>query len=224
MMKLTRALGIILLFLGCSALPAAAENTVILPSIDVTTENIGKGQIIALHIVDQRADKTLGFDIKDDEKVPIPSTQDITQIIYYQMIEALKAKGFVVDNGAGPQVPSLTIQIKALNYTLRKNFFTKVLNITTDLRAVVARDGGTLSKGYQLEKKMQDFILSGSNQEQKRMTKTISVALTDMANDHMVLNALATKMTPAAPGTETPETPQVPAGNGPIEQQALPPN
>jgi uncharacterized lipoprotein YajG len=224
MIKMTRVIAALCLFLGSAILPAAAENTVLLPSIDITKEDIGKGQVIALHIEDLRADKTLGYTLKDDEREAIPSTQDITEIIYYQMIEALKAKGFVVDNGAGAGVPVLTLKINTLNYTLQKFFFTKELIIKTDLTAVVANGGGTLSKGYQLEKKMKDFVISGSNQEQKRMTQTISVALTELANDHLILNALAGKgsapATPAAP----PSPQRAPSTGGPVESRPLGPN
>jgi uncharacterized lipoprotein YajG len=223
MMNLMRALGVFLLLAANTAYADDNGNTVLLPSIDVKHENIGQGQTITLHVDDQRANKTLGFVLKDDGEEAIPSTQDITEIIYYQMIEALKAKGFAIDNGAGPNVPSLTIRINALKYTVKTNFLTKDLKITTNLKAIVANGGGTLSKGYELDKTRKDFVIGGKDREKKRMTETISVALSDLANDTQVLKALVSHG-PAAPSNSPGAPYSRPSASGKIEAQPLGPN
>lgn len=233
MTYLIRAFSIIFLLAGSSAwAEEGGTKTLVIPTIDVVKENIGSGQRITLTIKDLRAEKTVGFKRKNDKLEPIPSAQDISDIIYYQLIEALKAKGFVVDNGAGPNAPLLTLQINTLKYVVQTNFLTKDLEINTNLKAIASYEGHVLSKGYQLEKTAKDFSLGGKDRELKRMTQTVSAALTELVNDRQVLNALkgdysgAPANDPAAPsnapsnmGSDRP-----PAVSNAIESQPLGPN
>lgn len=195
---------------GFSGAGQAADNKrVLLPTIEVTKENIGNGAQIRLDLNDLRTEQALGFREDDGEMVPIPSDQDITEIIYYEMIEALKAKGFVVNNGLGPDTPTLTLVINTLKYTVQPNFFTKEIIITTDMKAISKNGGHTLTKGFQLEKTAKDFSLSGKAKERERVTSTISTALTDLANDTQLLKALAGTSKNSTPGQNN-----YPANNG----------
>lgn len=233
MTYLIRALGIIFLLAGGSAWAEDGNTkTLVIPTIDVVKENIGNGQRIALAIKDLRADKTVGFKRKNDKLEPIPSDQDISDIIYYQLIEALKAKGFVVDNGAGSNIPLLTLQISMLKYVVQTNFLTKDLEINTSIKAIASYEGHILSKGYQLEKTAKDFSLGSKNRELKRMNQTISAALTELVNDRQVLNALKGDYSGAAPGEPTAPSNlpsnmgarNPPAVSNSIEAQPLGPN
>lgn len=186
---------IFFLLIGLLALNACAftpQQALLAPKIQIAETNIGLGTEIALRIVDERADKTIGHRGGAYFKgAKITSEQDVPALINEKVIEGLRKKGFrpVVYQKEFPK--SLKVEIRLLQYSTSTGFWTGGIHMKSTLKAVAKKDGKEYENIYRVDNEKRVFFVPGSSKNEQIINQAISEVLQKLFQDQELISFLA---------------------------------
>jgi uncharacterized lipoprotein YajG len=128
----------IVLLAGCAL---TSQQAMLRPDLNLARTDLGRGTTVALKVVDERPDKTLGHRGAGMKGAKITTDQDVAEVFRDKIVEGLQTYNFDPVTASGNTPKSLTVEIRLIEYSTSQGFATIAIHTKTALKAI-ARDGG----------------------------------------------------------------------------------
>ncbi len=182
--------GIVVLSFTCLLLiaPGCAyidQNLKVAPELSVSKSDLGHGKKIALRVVDEREDQTIGrrADGYGIRAAKISTDQDIVTILKDQFASGMHDQGFepVGENDAKE---SLRVELRALSYDTAMGLWTGG-NIGKSTIKIIANNssGKTYEKSYRGQKEIRTVFVGSQETNSKVVNEALSEALNKVFED-----------------------------------------
>jgi uncharacterized lipoprotein YajG len=151
----------------CASCAVTPQETTIAPEIQVAQSDIGTGVSIALRVVDERADTSLGHRGAAYKGAEIKTEQDVRAVIEESIAEGLVRKGFEVIAWSPEAARALRVDIRLLEYSTSMGFWTAGIHTKAALKVSAAREGSEYENFYRAEnEKRKVFVpFAGENED-----------------------------------------------------------
>ena len=161
------------------------------PQVSVTQSAAGLGKVVALKVIDTRADKALGYrTTRSDKDSAIITNQDVAKVVQSKIYDNLKKSGFdvdILDNGAR----ALRIEIRDLDYSAPTGSWTGGIRVLATLNAVVKNGDTTYENLYQITNNERVILKPDREKNEELINKTLSDVLQRLLQDEKVIALLA---------------------------------
>ena len=134
----------VVLLAGCAL---TSQQAVLKPELPLSRTDLGRGTAVALKVVDERPDQTLGHRGAGMKGAKITTAQDVAEVFREKIVEGLKTYHFDPVPSTASIPKSLTIEIRLIDYSTSQGFATITVHTKTALKAI-ARDGGTTYENF----------------------------------------------------------------------------
>lgn len=177
------------LLAACSTF--APQMVTLNPKASVTQSTAGLGKVVALKVIDARADKALGYrTTRSDKDSAIITNQNVAKVVQSKIYDSLKKSGFdvdILDNGAR----ALKIEIRELDYSVPTGSWTGGIRILATLNAVVKNGDTTYENLYQITNNERVILKPDREKNEELINKTLSDILQRLLQDEKVIALLA---------------------------------
>ena len=169
---------IFLVFLsGCAYID---QNLRVEPQVTIMQENIGQGKKIALRVVDDREDSTIGRRANGYgmDSAKISTDQDLVELLKSSFIDGMRKKGFepVGDNDSNV---SLKVELRSLSYDTSTGLWTAGNIGKAALKILATKESNkTFEKTYRSQNEIRTAFIAS----QETNAKIINAALSDALN------------------------------------------
>lgn len=189
MRKLLFALCAMVFTSGCAF---QAQKATLAPTLTVAPSTVGSGTSVALRVVDERPSKSLGRrGTAYGAAAEITTDQDVAALIHEKVKRGLARKGFsVIDQGASED-SSLTLELRAFEYSTAQGFWTGGVNIDGAIKAIAVRDGDTYERMYRTDDEHRVVVVPTAEQNNEWMNTSLSDLLTQVFEDVGLFRFLA---------------------------------
>ncbi len=180
-----------ILMAGCAYID---QNLQVAPSVAVNKSDIGKGKKIALRIVDDREDETIGnrgtgyYGMKGAK---ITTSQDLVEVLRNSFVDNLKNIGFqaVGENEANTL---LRVELRALSYDTSTGLWAGA-NIGKSTIKIIATDpvNKVYEKSYHSQKEVKTVFVGSQETNSKVINESLTETLTKIFADQELWNFLA---------------------------------
>lgn len=178
----------ILIASGCAFNPQKAN---LAPNVNVAQSQTGNKTPVYIRVIDERADKTLGRRGNAyGAAAEITSQQDLAEVIKNEITKGLNNQGFVVTSEANAQ-SSLTVEIRALEYSTSQGFWTGGVHIKGALKGRAEGKSGRFEKMYRYEKEERVVVVPTAETNEKWINDALSETLSQLIKDTELLSFLA---------------------------------
>lgn len=161
------------------------------PDVSVIESAAGLGKVVALKVIDTRADKSLGYrTTRSDKDSAIITNQDVAKVVEQKIYAALRKNSFDVttlDNG--PR--ALKVEIRNLEYSVPTGSWTGGIRILATLNAVVKNGDTTYENLYQITNNERVVIKPDREKNEALINKTLSDVLQRLLQDQNLIALLA---------------------------------
>ena len=161
------------------------------PNVSVTESAAGLGKVVALKVIDARADKALGYrTTRSDKDSAIITNQDVAKVVQLKIYDSLKKSGFnvdIVDNG--PR--ALKVEIRNLEYSVPTGSWTGGIRVLATLNVVVKNGDTTYENLYQITNNERVVIKPDREKNEALINKTLSDVLQRLLQDQKLIALLA---------------------------------
>ncbi len=192
-MKLMRHLfflAVMLSFLcGCVFTP---QQVTLRPVVTVAEANVGNDVELAVKVVDERPDRALGRRGSAlMTGAQITTDQDVAGIIYEQLVEGLKKKGFnsVAYEENFPR--RLKVEVRLIKYYTSTGFWTGGVHTSAALKAVAANSDKVYENFYRVENEKRVVFVPGAKTNDRLINEVVSEVLQKLLSDQDLMAFLA---------------------------------
>ena len=191
-MNVLRWLGVGLLLLlagGCATAPKVAP---IDPTPEVHSASMGQSVPVALSVVDERPQESLGeYQDAFGRQMPVRLGDNLVAAIREKTGEALATLGFVpVHDGEGFD-RRLRIEVLRLDYQAAQGVVSGELMVWAELRGVVTNGDTTYSVRYKMLKKKNGLFNAGSSESLLLVNQTLTTVLESLLQDQRLVYILS---------------------------------
>lgn len=145
------------------------------PQVSVAPSNEGAGKIVALRVVDERPNQSLGRrgTAAVARGAEISSDRDVAAVVHEKVAEGLRAKGFEVGEETDTR---LTLELRQLEYSTSTGFWTGGIHVNGAIKAEAQRPGDSFEQMYRTESERRAVVVptAGKNEDD------INLGLADM--------------------------------------------
>lgn len=181
-------------FLGaCSPVPP--QSVTLLPEVKVPTGNVGKSKALAMKVVDDRADKVIGYRNADGARsAPITVEGDLTKSVGEAASRTLSELGFKpVPYKEGAPL-SLVITIRELGYSAQGMTVTRKISAKCVLSARVVNGLGTWEGTYPVGQEKEVVTTPDENANARFINGVLSESLGMLLSDPEMIQYLGKDM------------------------------
>ena len=162
------------------------------PTIDLSESNIGNGKTVALKVIDERPEESLGHRGSAFMKgAEITTDQDVASVIYEEISEALQKQGFSTVPFDEKEKRSLKVEIRLIEYYTSTGFWTGGVHTKSALKAIARNGVDTYDKLYRVENEERVIFVPGAEHNEKIINTVIGDAIEEIFNDNQLLTLLA---------------------------------
>lgn len=174
---------------GCAFIEQQAT---LRPQMTVAEGDVGRSATIAVRIVDERPDRTLGHRGGAYGKAAkIMTTQDVARLVHEHITEGLKRKKFVpvdYEPGAGR---ALKVEIRLLEYSTSTGFFSGGVHTKATLKAVATNAGKEYENLYRVDNEERVVFVPTAEKNEELLNAALSDVLRQLFQDQHLLAFLA---------------------------------
>lgn len=151
----------------CASCAVTPQEATIAPEIQVAQSDIGAGVTLALRVIDERADTTLGHRGAGLKGAEIKVEQDVRAVIEQSIREGLERNGFEVVTWHPDALRTLRVDIRLLEYYTSMGFWTAGIHTKAALKASANKGDSEYENFYRAEnEKRKVFVpFAGENEE-----------------------------------------------------------
>ena len=147
---------------------------------------------MAVHVVDERASKSLGRrGTAYGAAAEITAAQDLTVVVRDEVVAALEKKGFTTTDYTENAGTRLTVEIRLLEYSTSQGFWTGGVQVQGTLKAVARKDGRDFEKLYRSNKEERVGIVPTAETNEQWINEALSDVLQQLLDDQNLINFLA---------------------------------
>lgn len=170
------------LLAACSTVPP--QSVTLVPQVKAPTGNVGKGKTLAFKVVDNRADKVLGYRNTDGSRTaPITVEGDLSKAVGEAAARTLTELGFKpVPYKEGAPL-SLVIGIKELGYSAQGATVTRKVAVKCALSAKVTNGPGHWEGSYPVAQEKELVVNPDENANARFLNDVLSESLSLMLSD-----------------------------------------
>jgi len=176
---------------ACAFVPQTAE---LQPVVRVSPSDIGAGVPVAVTVVDERANTSLGRRGNGALRgAEIHSDQDMVRLIEDVVAEGLASKGFrPVRAAEASDAPGsgLRVDLRALEYSTSTGFFTGGVHVEAALKASVMREDVVYERVYRIAEEERTVVVPNASYNEKLLNTSLESLLLQMLEDEQLLRAL----------------------------------
>ena len=163
-----------LLVSGCAFNPQTATLD---PDVFVQASEMGKGQTVALRVVDDRTSEEIGRRGMGMAKISVE--QNLSQLIEEELTLGLEKKGFSVVEYDADAPRRLIVELRSIEYETSIGFWTGGVHIKGALKAEAEVGDQEYSEFYRIENERRVLV----NPTAEGNEKMINQGLTDLLNE-----------------------------------------
>lgn len=188
--KLLFALSVSAFLSACAFVP---EKVQLQPEVGLgPTENIGKGQQVALEVLDMRPDATLGGRPSAyGPAADISLANNIVSVVENTISQGLAQYNFVPVSVGTNTSKQLTIRILDLDYQQRANIMTGTSLVNSTIEATASNNGKVYDNVYHNQQTDDSFFTPTSGADSKEINAALSNTLDQILQDNTLMNFLA---------------------------------
>jgi uncharacterized lipoprotein YajG len=180
---------------GCAFNPQKAS---LAPVVNVAESNIGNGATVGFRVVDERVNKSLGRrGTAYGAAAEITTDQDVAALVQEKVKEGLTRKGFTVVDFSAPANASLTLELRALEYSTSQGFWTGGVNVDGAIKAIAARPGDSYERMYRADSEHRVVVVPTAGKNSEWINSALSELLGQVFEDVGLFRFLST--TPPQP-------------------------
>ncbi len=174
---------------GCALVP---ESVKLNPTINVPHSHIGKGQVVAVNVIDARPATALGGRASGyGPAAKISLATSLVSTVKATVERGLIANGFKIAAPAQSAASNLTIRIIALQYKSRAGFFTGHIDISSTLEGSAKNQSRTYDKVYRYNSSNDAFFTPTAGRDSKNINAALSVTINKLLADKSLMSFLA---------------------------------
>jgi uncharacterized lipoprotein YajG len=175
---------LIILLSGCTFIDQTVKFN---PQLNLQAVDIGKGKKIALDVLDDREDSTIGKRGTGMVRgAKISTDEDVVGIFQTAITDGLQKYGFVLAPNSEDVPTKLRVEIRNLNYDVTMGLWTGG-NIGKASLKVTAFNGSTYEKMYRGEKEIRTAFVASQETNSKIINAAVSQVLEEMFSDKELL-------------------------------------
>ncbi len=174
---------------GCAFIEQQAT---LRPQLTVAEGDVGRGTSIAVRIVDERPDRTLGHrGTAYGKGAKIMTTQDVARVVHDQITDGLKRKRFVPIDYEPGTARALKVEIRLLEYSTSAGFFSGGIHTKATLKAVATNGGKEYENFYRVDNEERIVIVPTAERNEELLNAALSEVLRQLFQDQQLLAFLA---------------------------------
>lgn len=179
-----------LIFLGgCAFTPQQAN---LAPIVSIASSNEGNNVTVAVRVLDERLSKTLGRrGTAYGAAAEITAAQDVAVVVQKHILAGLREKGFNPVDYAEAKDPSLTVEVRLLEYSTSTGFWTGGVHIKGAVKAIAVRGGANYERMYRTEKEERVVVVPTAEMNEQWLNTALSNVLHEMFEDVGLFRFLA---------------------------------
>lgn len=191
-MKIWKLLGV-LSILPVSACTFTPQKVTLQPQVQVSSSNIGNGQIIYLKTLDERTSSAIGTRGISGFGAEITSNDDVASIVHSEISKNLEKQGFEVSNNNIGTTTLLRAEIRNLEYNLTPGILTGTLRAEAAIKGIcVTNKERNYEHLYRGESEEQVFVVQFAEENAVHINNSLSTVIQKMFQDSELLNCLKT--------------------------------
>jgi len=184
--------------LGCLLLPVACawsqQQVALAPVVNVAPSAEGNHIEVAVRVVDERNTLSLGRRGNEDiQGAEITASQDVALVVRQQVVDGLRKKTFTPVEYNETADPRLTVEIRLLEYSTSKGFWSGGVHIRSALKVSAYRSGKTYERMYRNEKEERVMIVPTADTNEQWINEVLSNTLQDLFRDRDLFSFLASR-------------------------------
>jgi uncharacterized lipoprotein YajG len=177
------------LLMGCAFTPQKAA---LAPTVNVMQSSEGQGTTVAVRVVDERPSKSLGRrGTAYGAAAEITSEQDVATVVYAQIADGLKKKGFTVVDYKTDADPTLSIELRLLEYSTSQGFWTGGVQVQGAMKAVAKRKGKEYEQMYRIDNKERVVVVPTAKTNEGWINAALGEIIGQLFNDKGLFGFLA---------------------------------
>lgn len=188
---MVRTIGIILISATCASCTVTPQQATIAPEIEVAQSNIGAGVTLALRVVDERADTSLGHRGAGLKGAEITVDQDVRAVIETSIRQGLEQNGFEVVAWSPDSQRVLRVDIRLLEYSTSMGFWTAGIHTKAALKAAAHRNGSEYENFYRAENEKRKVFVPFAGENEELINAIAIDVLEKLFSDRILLEFLA---------------------------------
>ncbi|MBI5410069.1 MAG: hypothetical protein HZA14_11940 [Nitrospirae bacterium] len=174
---------------GCAYMTQTAELN---PTLEVKESTIGQGKKVAVEVVDEREDVTLGRRASAyGQAAPITSNQDMVQIFKPRILEGLQKMGFKPISSAENESRSLRVEIRLIQYVSTPSLVTFNSSAKATLGVIAHNAKEIYEKKYRVSsKEIQTIVVPTADKNTALINEAASNVLLELFRDQNLFDFL----------------------------------
>ncbi len=161
------------------------------PQINVAKLDIGKGQKINIFVVDERDTKSLGHRGGAFGKgAEISTEQDVVDIIYKELSDALVNYNFVPVSEEEEAPMSMKAELRLLEYSTSTGFWTGGVHTKSTMKVICNKGAEEFEEIYRVENEKRVVFVPGADKNAQMMNEMLSEILNKVLNDEKLIDFL----------------------------------
>lgn len=174
---------------GCAFNPQKVH---LAPTVNVAETNIGNGATVSLRVLDERPTKSLGHrGTAYGAAAEITTDQDLAAVVHDEVQRGLTRKGFTVVPPASNADASLTLELRALEYSTSTGFWTGGVNVNGAIKAIAQRPGDEYERMYRVDTDNRVVVVPTAGKNSEWINSTLSGLLGQIFEDVGLFRFLA---------------------------------
>ncbi|HET6912962.1 MAG TPA: YajG family lipoprotein [Rhodanobacteraceae bacterium] len=169
-----------------------AENVNLHPTISSPHTSEGQGVSVAVHVVDDRASKSLGHrGTAYGAAAEITTNADVAAIVSDKVAQALAARGFTVNGPDRENSAKLTVEVRLLDYSTSTGFWTGGVQVQAALKAVASKSGKNFEQMYRSNNEHRVVVVPPADTNEEWINETLGDVITKLVSDDKLIEFLA---------------------------------
>jgi uncharacterized lipoprotein YajG len=181
---------LLLTLTGCVFAPQSVR---IMPKISVADSSAGNGVTVAVNVVDERPDKSIGKRGASGMGADIMPADKVEVAVQQAIVDGLKKKGFVVVDPNGTSPAKLVVEVRFLQYSLSTGFWSGGVNVKVALKALASANGKSYDRLYRRDREERVQIAPTAETNEKWINDALSQTIQEMLDDNALISTLAQK-------------------------------
>jgi uncharacterized lipoprotein YajG len=164
-----------------------------MPTVSVAESSTGNGVTVAVDVVDERPDKSIGKRGASGMGADIMPADKVEVAVQQAIIDGLKKKGFTVVDATGSSSAKLVVEVRFLQYSLSTGFWSGGVNVKVALKALVSANGKNYDRLYRRDREERVQIAPTAETNEKWINDALSQTIQEMLDDNALISTLAQK-------------------------------
>lgn len=170
---------------GCAITSMDAR---IAPSLELADEDVGRGRIVGVTVVDERSTSDIGRRAVGGAKIKM--VDDLAAIYQASLVSGLKQKGFDARAGAVAGAPTLKVEIRSLSYDVSTGWWSGGVETDSTIKVFALNAAEEYERVYRANDDDRIVVVPGAKTNNRKLNLIVSSTLRQAVEDRKLLEVL----------------------------------